>query len=110
MRPVGRVELAISPQTQRALHVSDRKAVSNLRTDTKNARSEAAQNRVLTGIVSDLLIGIWSAREASGQSRTAAAVTAQPVLRIFDSTDPTANLYAAFAISSNKSGPRRAML
>ena len=110
MRPVGRVELAISPQTQGAQHVSDREAVSNLRTDTKNARSEAAQNRVLTGIVSDLLIGIWSAREASGQSRRAAAVTAQPVLKIFDSACPIAKLCAVFAISSSKSGPRSAML
>ena len=36
-RTVGCTEFAVSPQAQGALHVSDREAVSDLRTDTENA-------------------------------------------------------------------------
>jgi hypothetical protein len=37
-----------------------------------------------------------SAREISGQSRRAVAVTAQPIRRIFDSMDAITNLHAVF--------------
>src|SRR6516165_1391604 len=36
-RTVGYTEFAVPPQAQGALHVSDREAVSDLRTDTENA-------------------------------------------------------------------------
>ena len=36
-RAVGRTEFAVSPQAQGALRISDREAVSDLRTDTENA-------------------------------------------------------------------------
>lgn len=36
-RTVGCTEFAVSSQAQEALHVSDREAVSDLRTDTENA-------------------------------------------------------------------------
>src|SRR5690348_16962707 len=56
--PVGRIEIAVGPQTQESLHAAQGEIVSNLRTNAENARPEAAQNRVLTGVVGDLLIGI----------------------------------------------------
>jgi hypothetical protein len=58
MGPIGRIELAIAPQAEKALHVSHREVISDLRTDTESARPEALQDRVLAGIVSDLPIGI----------------------------------------------------
>lgn len=36
-RTVGCAEFAVSPQAQEALHVTNRKTISDLRTDTENA-------------------------------------------------------------------------
>src|ERR1700676_1815435 len=57
-RPVGRIEFAVSFQIQVSLHLSDRKQKSNLRAYADDARLEPAENRMLTEIVGDLLIGI----------------------------------------------------
>src|SRR5690349_5369472 len=56
--PIGRIEIAVGPQTQESLHAAHRKIVSNLRTNAENARPEAAENPVLTGVIGNLLIGI----------------------------------------------------
>jgi len=58
LRTVCRIELAITPEAQKALHATDGKEISDLRADAENARPEAAESRVLTGIIRDLLIGI----------------------------------------------------
>src|ERR1700687_4538155 len=57
-RTVGCTEFAVSPQAKGALHVSDREAVSALRTGAETALREATEDRVLAGIVGDLLVGV----------------------------------------------------
>src|SRR5882757_9754310 len=57
-RTIGRIEIAICPQAQKALQASHREDISDLRTGAENARPEATQNRTLTGIVGDLLISV----------------------------------------------------
>src|SRR5258708_3535838 len=57
-RPVFGGEFAISLQAEECLIISDREDVSDLRAEAQHARTEAAQNRILTKIVSDLLVGI----------------------------------------------------
>ena len=52
----------------------------------------------------------WSACETSGQSRRAAAVTAPPVFRIFDSTGPIANLCAYLQSAAARAVVRSARL
>ena len=56
--PIGYIEIAITPQTQEPLHAAHREVVSNLWTDAESARPETTKNRVLTGVVGNLLIGI----------------------------------------------------
>jgi hypothetical protein len=51
-------KIAVCSQAQKALHVSQGESISDLRTDAENARPESAKDRVLAGVVSDLLIGI----------------------------------------------------
>jgi hypothetical protein len=46
MGPIGRIELAIAPQAEKALHVSHREVISDLRTDTESALPEAPQEEV----------------------------------------------------------------
>ena len=87
-RTVGCTEFAISPQAKGALHVSDREAVSDLRTDTENARPEATEDRVLAGIVGDLLVGVSGNADEKllGEKVRCAPVeveiNAAPVLRV----------------------------
>ena len=45
-------------QVQISLHVSDREQISDLRSNAEHPRPEAAEKRVLAGIVGDLLIHI----------------------------------------------------
>jgi hypothetical protein len=58
--PIGRVEIAVSPQPQEALHVSYGKNISDLRTGTECARPERAENGILAGVIRNLLIRISS--------------------------------------------------
>src|SRR6478609_6575304 len=57
-RAVGGIEIAVSSQAQKTLHVSQGEDISDLRTDPENTRPEPAKDRVLTGVIGDLLIGI----------------------------------------------------
>ena len=57
-RPVRRIELTKALQVQISLHLSDREKISDLGTDAEHVRLEAAEDRVTSGIVSNLLIGI----------------------------------------------------
>ena len=57
-RPVCCIKFAIALQVQISLHLSNRKNVSDLGTDSENPGLERSQNRVLTGIGSHLQIGI----------------------------------------------------
>jgi hypothetical protein len=57
-RAVGGIEFAVTREAQKALHVVHRESISDLWTDPENARPEATQNRVMTKVVGNLLIGI----------------------------------------------------
>lgn len=57
-RAVGGIEFVVTREAQKALHVVHRESISDLWTDPENARPEATQNRVLTKVVGNLLIGI----------------------------------------------------
>src|SRR3954466_5047338 len=57
-RAVVGIEFAIPLQAEEGLIFSDRKNISDLRAKTEHARPEGAKNRVLAGVVSDLLIGV----------------------------------------------------
>src|SRR5476651_312100 len=55
---VRRIELFVSLKVQIALHVSNGKQVSDLRTEGGDVRFEITQDRQLTGVRGDLLIGV----------------------------------------------------
>src|SRR5229473_1570850 len=56
--PVGGVEFAIALHAEKCLVVPNRENISKLRPDAENARAEAAQDRRLSEVISDLLVGI----------------------------------------------------
>lgn len=57
-RPILRGELAVCLQIEVTLHASHREEIPDLGTDSEDTRAEPAEDRMLTGIVRDLLIGI----------------------------------------------------
>src|SRR6202011_3488198 len=87
-RSVGLIEFAVALQIEVSLHVSNGKQKSDLGPNPDHARLEPAENRMLTEIVGDLLIGISDEthekllREKLGGTPVDVEVDAVLVLRV----------------------------
>src|SRR5882724_8036755 len=55
---IGRIEIAVASQAEKTLHVSQWERIADLRADPENARPESAKDRVLAGVIGDLLIRV----------------------------------------------------